>query len=249
MLADDAADLWDIDPEVPAGLARSLASLLSEEETVRCRRFRAEDRPAFAVAHGALRLILGGYLGVGPAEVRLRAGRWGKPEVDGQPLRFSLSHTRGAVMVAVTGTRDIGVDVERGRAGQLTAALARRFFTTAEAAIVDAASPAERPAVFLRLWTRKEACLKAAGTRLTAGIGLPVIAPAAAGQLLVMDPSGQLPGPWAVRDIDMHRGYAAAVALAGSAPFRVVRQRWRPADDGSVGDSRPAYADGLREVA
>jgi 4'-phosphopantetheinyl transferase len=226
MLADDAADLWDIDSAVPAELARSLAGLLSEEETARCRRFRAEDRPAFAVAHGGLRLILGGYLGVRPTEVRLRAGRWGKPEVDGQPLRFSLSHTRGAIMVAVTGGRDIGVDVERGRPGQPTAALARRFFTAGEAALVDAASPAERPAVFLRLWTRKEACLKAAGTRLTAGIGLSVTGPVREGRLLVTDRSGRLPGPWAVRDIDTPRGYAAAVALTGPAPFHVVRCRW-----------------------
>ncbi len=79
---------------------------------------------------------------------------------------------------------------------------------------------------FTRLWTRKEACVKAAGGRLAQGMELPVAHPA--GQFTVHRPGAALPGPWRVQDLTLPDGYAGAVALDGTRPFRAVVRSWRP---------------------
>ena len=90
----------------------------------------------------------------------------GRPVSD-PPLDVSLSH--GAGWVAVAGYRHgrVGVDVEAVR--EVTPALARRCLSTAELGWLGRARDArDRQRRFTRLWTAKEAYLKAIGT----GLGL-----------------------------------------------------------------------------
>ena len=84
----------------------------------------------------------------------------GKPYFPDHPdCHFSLSHTRGMVVCALSNTR-VGVDVERPRI--IRPALARRCFGEAE--LVWAQADKQR---FLALWTRKEAVLKCSGEGIT----------------------------------------------------------------------------------
>jgi phosphopantetheinyl transferase len=79
---------------------------------------------------------------------------------------------------------------------------------------------------FVRLWARKEACVKVSGGRLMQGMLLPVQGD---GYVLVTDPAGALPGQCLVRDVPVPPGFGAAVAAAGSEPFG-LRVFWWPAD-------------------
>lgn len=236
MPAPDIVEVWHIRPDLTPASVAALARVLSEEETRRWRGFvDPRQRRVFLAAHGAARMILGGYLAAPPAELRLHTGRWGKPELDGHPVRFSLSHAGGAILLAVSAARAVGVDIEYARPQGANTDLAARFFPAEESALVAAADSVQRPAVYLRLWTRKEACVKAAGARLVEGLGLRVADSSMPGgvarsdPLLVVDGSGRLPGPWLVRDLPAPVGYAAALALCGSEPYRVRTRRWRPA--------------------
>jgi 4'-phosphopantetheinyl transferase len=218
----DVVHVWHIGPDLPAPVAAALAGLLSAQESERWHSYLSPARrSSFLAAHGAARVILAGYLSVPPADLRLRTGRWGKPEVIGSPVRFSLSHSGRSILLAVTGRRDVGVDIERAGDPEAMTRLARRFFRPEEAALLGGAEPST---VFLRLWTRKEACVKAAGGRLVEGMRLPVQDP------LVHDPYGRLPGPWLVRDLPAPPGYGAAVALGGSRPYEVISRQWRSSD-------------------
>ncbi|GGZ09265.1 4'-phosphopantetheinyl transferase [Streptomyces olivaceoviridis] len=223
--------LWTIAPDAPPEVADQLATVLDAAARRRCSGLPDARRArSFVAVHGAVRVILGRYRGTAPDRLGLRAGRWGKPElVDGDGLRFSLTHSGGAVLLAVTGGgRDVGVDIEGGRPGGAAEALAARYFPPQESALVASAAPGRRRDTSLRLWTRKEACVKAAGARLALGLGLPV---AGDGDVrLVDDPTGRLPAPWLVRDLDAPAGYRAAVAMAGPEPYAVRRRRLRPSD-------------------
>lgn len=237
MLTGDDVHVWSIGLDMRPGVAAVLAGVLSEAERSR--------RGARAALHGAVRVILSGYLDTPPARLRFLTGRWGKPEIrGGGALRFNLSHSGGSALLAVTADRDVGVDVEYARPGQAHESLAARFLPPAESAQVAAAGPADGTEAFLRFWVRKEACVKAAGGRLVQGLRLPVGGSGAA--RLVADPSGVLPGPWLVHDLDSPVGCAAAVAMAGAAPYRVIRRRWRPQDlaqpvpDADAGSGPPA---------
>jgi 4'-phosphopantetheinyl transferase len=218
-------DVWTVPLDGPSANVATLSRILSGRETDRAGRCRFEaDRRRFVIAHGALRLILAGYLDVPPEELRLERGHHGKPRLADSPaLRFNLSHSGELALLAVTRHAEIGVDVDRLRPGLPVEPFAERYFPTPDARFVTTgAGPTERADRFLRLWTRKEAVVKAAGARLTQGLGLPVSPDVDTG--VVRDPSGQIRGVWSVRDLPMPNGYWAALAVAGAtAPSISVR--------------------------
>jgi Phosphopantetheinyl transferase len=222
----DEVHLWHFRLDLPPGAY--LALLDPRERARHAARPRGPGRDRYAVAHGTKRLILGSRLGLPPARVPLRVGRWGKPEVAGSGLRFSLAHSGDRALLGVCGHREIGVDVERPRSGLDPVRFAARWFRPEEAARVAEAGPADRWGEFLRLWTRKEACVKAAGGRLAQSLTLPV----GHGPHTVADPSGRLPGSWWVDDVQGPEDCTAAVALAGTAPFRPVPHAWEPVTRG-----------------
>lgn len=64
---------------------------------------------------------------------------------------------------------ELGVDVEPPHDGDFTLELARTQFAPAEAALVGSLQPPARGVAFSRIWTLKEAYLKAIGD----GLGVP----------------------------------------------------------------------------
>jgi len=155
--------------------------MLDEEECARAARFRMEaDRRAYIAAHALTRQMLStmappapaAMAPVAPADWRFIRGQAGKPEIDpahGLPwLRFNLSHTRGLVACAVTAEADIGLDVEDLERREASPGLAERNFAPSEAAMIAALAPEARHETFLKVWTLKEAFVKATGD----GIGL-----------------------------------------------------------------------------
>ncbi len=117
--------------------------------------------------------VLAGYLGVAPDTLAFARGAFGKPRLAGAgvdgPLEFNLSHSGGIIALAVA--RDgVGVDIEAVRPLPELDAMAARSLAATEHREWTAAPPERRLDVFHRLWTRKEACLKAAGTGLVANL-------------------------------------------------------------------------------
>jgi Phosphopantetheinyl transferase len=67
--------------------------------------------------------------------VRFRTLAYGKPAVDGDTvIRFNLSHSGDLALCAITGEREIGVDIEQIRPDLDWESLARRFFSAEEVA-------------------------------------------------------------------------------------------------------------------
>ncbi|MEL6546435.1 MAG: 4'-phosphopantetheinyl transferase superfamily protein [Myxococcota bacterium] len=95
----------------------------------------------------------------GLPRVPLRVDPLGKPYLEGRPLDFNLSHTRGGIVVLL-GTGELGVDVEPiGRRVDVDGVGARTF-THSELRWVRAGNRSER---FIQMWTQKEAYMKARG--------------------------------------------------------------------------------------
>jgi 4'-phosphopantetheinyl transferase len=158
-------DLWRIALDDPA----PPKSPLSAEERRRAERFlSAQCGRRFANARTALRVVLGRYLGREPQDLELLTGPNGKPELPGCGISFNLSHSASLGLLAVA--RDdmlLGVDVERRDGERPLDRLAQRFFSPEEAEAYAALPSEERLDAFYRIWTRKEAYLKALGTGLT----------------------------------------------------------------------------------
>ena len=174
-LAAHEAHAWAIPLIVSQNGWDDLWATLAPAERGKANDFRFEDpRRRFVIARGALRRLLGAYLGVPPADVELTSDPNGKPHLasghDVTDLRFNVSHSGDLALVAIAAGCEIGIDVERvHKVGQMEQ-IARRFFHPAEAEAVLATPEAERNAAFLRCWTAKEAILKAIGTGITGSL-------------------------------------------------------------------------------
>ena len=121
--------------------------MLSDDERNRSARFRFEKgRRRFVVARGALRELLGRYLGTDPGQIRFTYNAFGKPELHpdfGDRLKFNLAHSGDLTLIAIARDADVGVDVEciEGRGESSYADVAQNFFSATE---VDALSRVPR---------------------------------------------------------------------------------------------------------
>ena len=142
---------------------RGLSDLLDDNERRLAGRFRfAADQCAYVLAHGLRRLALAEWLQVPAASLCFMAAAGGQPHLLGawrQPVFFSHSHTREAVLVALSADAVVGVDIESTRGPAMDAGLLDSFIAAPEAVEAD----------FYFYWTALEAYWKAAGTGLSAG--------------------------------------------------------------------------------
>ena len=169
-LVHDSAGVWvhrvDLgrDPTVEA----ACLALLDEEERALAARFAvAEPRRQFVVTRGALRLLLARHLACPAHALRFARGPYGKPFVvaDGAPsqVEFNVSHSAGRGLIAIA-RAPVGVDIEfLGREADFCL-VAKGVLTAAEQAALQRKAGAERAKLFYRLWTQKEALIKAKGT-------------------------------------------------------------------------------------
>ncbi|MFD9342314.1 4'-phosphopantetheinyl transferase family protein [Streptomyces sp. NPDC060049] len=192
-------------------VARLADAVLDGVEKERAAAFRAAgDRDTYLAGHVGLRLLLGAYLGVPPAEVLLQrlpcplCGQpHGRPVVDGNPVHFSLSHSGGLCLLAFAST-PVGVDVEAvpvlAVAQEVGGSLHPR-----EASELRGLRTVDQPAVFARVWARKEAYLKGLGVGLGRSMSLDYLGTAP-------EAVAKVPG-WTIGDVAVDAGYAAAVAV------------------------------------
>ena len=155
-----------------ADAARWSGVLDDIEKAAAARFVFARHRLQYVAAHALARAVLASAASVDPASWQWVAGAHGKPAAwrDGvpAPLAFNISHAEGMVGVAVLARAgaELGFDLEPfDRTVDL--AVAKRYFRPEEVAWLDSLAAAERPRGFMRLWTLKEAFIKATGEGLS----------------------------------------------------------------------------------
>lgn len=137
---------------------------LSTEETQRAAAFRfPEHADRWRRFRSGLRMILAEHLSCSPADVPIVYGEFGKPRLEGDGLHFNLSHEDGMGLLALSPDGPVGVDLEhRKRAGDLSGCATSFCHPDELAALPN--SKELRDQELLRIWTMKEALLKARGT-------------------------------------------------------------------------------------
>lgn len=176
--------------------------VLSVDEAQRAARIQFEEhRRRFCESRTALRLILARYTGLAPGAIRFQYNGFGKPFLSGPNApRFNASHSGDRALIAVASGKEVGIDIERVKPGIDFRAIALRFFPP------DEAAQAETAEQFFRVWTRREAYLKAVGCGFSE-----LQEPMRAG--------------WTVKNLDAGEGWAAAVSSEG-AEFTVARREF-----------------------
>lgn len=212
-------------PAVRPHLARLTASL-SLDERERAARFRTDDlRVNWQLARGLLRTILSRYCGLAAGDIRFDLNAHGKPGLAVGPaaeLFFNVSHSGEYAAFALTRAGRVGVDIETMRERMPQAMdIAQRYFAPEETEFLRALAGPDRPRGFFRLWTFKEAFVKARGDGLFSGLSRFAIS-------LEPEPGLSVEGrpalDWNLRAFPETSGLAGAIAVeARSVSFRFHR--------------------------
>lgn len=230
-LPNDEVHIWTADLRLAQTQTTSLHGLLDADEQQRAARFKVSGaREQFVLSHAFLRLVLSRYLQIEPANVRYRLAAKGKPElVDGENIKFNLSHTEGTAALAITRGRAVGIDVERIREDVEAMELADRFFSRAEVESLRSEPISERLRAFFAIWTAKEALLKGWGTGFSTSLAAFAVLPKpedARVQLEILE--GHLPRDWSISQLNLGPDLRAAVAVQGRGDIvRCGRWVWR----------------------
>jgi 4'-phosphopantetheinyl transferase len=221
-LGRDEIHVWRATLDQPPSRIQSFLCSLAADERARAARFYFEkDREHFIVARGVLRAILGCYLNRAPECLSFCCGSHGKPaiaaEPDGDAIRFSVSHSGGVALYAVARGREVGIDLERIRFDLAVVEIAERYFSRREVAMLRTLSAEAQRQAFFRLWTRKEAYVKARGEGLSLPLDQFDVSLAAEEPTAVWatqrDPSEA--SRWSLQELAPAPGYAAALAAEG----------------------------------
>ncbi|HJR71474.1 MAG TPA: 4'-phosphopantetheinyl transferase superfamily protein [Gammaproteobacteria bacterium] len=241
-LAPDEVHVWRVVLDVTSETSALLYATLARDERDRAARFRFEhDRRRFIAAHGALRDLVARYLDARPGRIAYVYNDFGKPalgpEFDGR-LKFNLSHSNGFALVAITAGSEVGVDLEHVRAPTDFAAIARGFFSAAEAEHLAALPSHLCAEAFLGCWTKKEAYLKASGEGLATplnGFSVPM-ATDYVDTPVDLYAASNANGPakrWSLYTLKPTPGYIGAVAIEGTG-WRLQQRPWAPPSDANA---------------
>lgn len=162
------ASVFEVDLSPQPDAERTAFSWLNREEQDRWRKFRLEPpRREFALCRAALRVILCRKLDCSNDELTFTEGKYGKPSahVRGQraPVSFNVSHSGRHGLIALARRGRVGVDVEPRDARRNLDVLIGEALTSDEQSRLAGADANRKRQLFFRLWTMKEALIKALG--------------------------------------------------------------------------------------
>ncbi len=199
--------LWLVSLKPTQSVLDFIVPLLAPEEADRAARFyQTRDCQRFILARGLLRIILGRYLRSKSESLLFSYSQKGKPELS-KPitkLNFNLSHSQGYVLYAIGEYREIGIDLEYIKEIEAME-IARRFFNSQDCQYLEESiNPQD---MFFKLWTAKEAYLKAIGQGIASGLDQ---------VSLTIDQNGFYLNPtWTVHSFTPAEGYYGALACNG----------------------------------
>ena len=133
---------------------KKITQLKKKED--RCRSLAAGLLLEYALREYGISLLPGKM-----QQMHLVFGENGKPVLNGNTgIYFNLSHS-GRYVAGVFSDKEVGIDVEQIRKGQMK--VAKRFFCPEEYLALQKEKPGKADRRFTELWTRKESYIKAVG--------------------------------------------------------------------------------------
>jgi 4'-phosphopantetheinyl transferase len=213
MLSERDVHVWSADLNLDRQQIEEFSQFLTVQERQRAAKFiNLMHGDRWIVARGYLRQILSQYLDLTPVQIAFTHGQQGKPELEGSPIQFNLSHSRDRAVYGISAKFPIGIDLEYIH--PLPAAdLVDRFFSPVERAIFHNLPIDIQQAAFFHAWTQKEAYLKACGTGLSTPLDQIEVSidPTTPAAII----SAPIAGIWQIQKLEISPEYASAIVIGG----------------------------------
>ena len=163
------ATVFHVDLTPDAEREARAVTFLDDIEKVRCRRFRSVRAwREFVLCRAALRVSLAERLGCDRRQLSFGCLEHGKPyaRISGTTvdMAFNVSHSGRHGLIALAGHGRVGVDVEERTAQRDLDGIGNLVYGLEERRLLRNAADREKVQLFYRLWSLKEALMKALGT-------------------------------------------------------------------------------------
>lgn len=167
-LRDREVHIWKFDLEAHPEMRTECLKVLSEDERKKADQFKFNlhaDR--YILSRGILRYLLGRYLQMPSSQVQIEYNAFGKPYCSGKVVFFNASHSENLLIVGISKSGDLGVDMEFMNRNMEEMLIANRFFSAAEIQQFNILEASGKMEAFYSCWTKKEAYIKAKGKGLS----------------------------------------------------------------------------------
>lgn len=166
---------WSIDhrdESLSDGYERGFALLPSDERQRALKMNHMHVRSRYVWGRILVRAVLAQILECDPTKLVLKYGNQGRPDLKSpqpaRPFSFNISHTESTILLGVAHALHLGVDVERILPRRQIMPIAKFMYSPEEYAALQAIEDRSSQCVaFYRLWTLKEAAIKAYGQGLS----------------------------------------------------------------------------------
>ena len=163
-ILDHEVHIWIVSLSNKHITQESLKRTLSYSELKKIDEFNSiSERERYLYYRGILRQILSKYMELEPEKVILSISDKGKPYIKNSELKFNISHKNDLAVIALGTKCEIGVDIEYLRNEIDYYKIVKRFFTPEEVEKFNNFRPFYQRELFFRIWTMKEAIVKALG--------------------------------------------------------------------------------------
>lgn len=207
LLKPNEIHVWTVNLTLTPEQEGTLWLWLSEDEKVRAQRFHFPiHRRRFIAARATLRYILSLYLSLAPERIVFAYNEHKKPSLHTHALQFNLSHSHDMAIIGISLEHAIGIDIEKIEVDNKLD-LAQRFFSLQEVAALLALPHPERTPAFYRIWSRKEALIKAVGKGLIIPLDQFSVSANDTPETIAWDNQN-----WFLRSLPIHHDYSAAIA-------------------------------------
>lgn len=202
--------VWSTELAITRELEAEKLLQLSVDERERAERFRFPiHKSRFIAARSTLRQILCLYSGILPEDLSFAYTKHNKPHLltpANSPIQFNMSHSDNMAIYAITLNHKVGIDIEKVQA-TFNQAVAERFFSKQEYTYLIQQPENEQLATFYRIWSRKEAIIKAVGKGLSIPLSSFSVAVTAVSETISLE--GET---WSVTPLFIHPDYQSALA-------------------------------------
>jgi 4'-phosphopantetheinyl transferase len=148
----------------------SYYNFLSVEEKAKASRFKLmEDRQRYIISHGALRILLCSYVQSSFESLVITKSKYGKPMMittNGYTVQFNMSHSKDVTGFIFSVPSEVGIDIEFIEHQFNWRDIASEVFTSREFNYLISLPIESQVRGFYKIWTQKEALLKALGIGL-----------------------------------------------------------------------------------